>query len=204
MSNQALFAALGHPALRFVNFTAFNRPINHLAFVVLIQQVQAGHIRVRSTSRIPAGADAAYDPSCNTIFTPFMGFGGTASHDATFVHESTHAILDIYAGRDSSGRRRAMLVRDDEVMGYLAGALYLIGRNAAADGAATAPGRVAYSIATAKVGRNPSTPPTDLVHFTQRELMPLQRAIANHPRYSADAMTPAHHDGVSQRGQCVI
>lgn len=201
MSNRTtLYRALGDPAHRFVNFVAFNRPISPLALTVLIQRVQAGDIRVRVNMNMPRGADAYYDPGCNTIFVPFHGYGGQPEHQMILMHESIHAILDMYQGRTSSGQVRPLRVRDDETMAYLGAALYGIGRGLPIGGSSASPARVADGVARAKLGG--STPPSQPLQFTARELAPLQRAVRNDPLYRADAMTMAFHDGVDQRLQC--
>ena len=120
----ALFDALANPALNFVNFNAFRRPIRKLSYVLLVQRIlhDKDHnpilgdgddrVSVKVNTNMPTGAEAIYDSGCNTIVLPNFGYGGMHAQKAILVHEATHAVLDMYHGRIANGDRgAAMLVR---------------------------------------------------------------------------------------------
>ena len=213
-STSALFEALSNPALNYVNFNAFHRPIMKMSYVFLVQRVLHDKednpilgdvddkVSVKVSTKMPEGAAAIYDSACNTIILPNHGYGGMKAEKAILVHEATHAVLDIYRGRNAKGVRVPMLVRDDEAVAYLAEAFYRIGLKISSGGRPGSPRRVAMSLAKSKLAG--SAPPTSTLNFTARDLLPLQAAVQKDGLYSKDAQKRANHDGVDRRQACVV
>lgn len=190
-----LINALVSPPVRWVNFMHQNRGIAPIVFYRLAADVHGGKVKTKVDSGIQ-GRTAYYDPASNTVIASGHDFGTTYwDEKALLIHESAHAILDtIYAGRDMDGKRSPMKVVDDEIMGYLAGALYLVA--AKASGASrSGPEREALKIARSRL--NPDQPWDGCLtfKFTPVELQPLRAAIHSDPMYKADADHTAAHDG---------
>ncbi len=187
-------ALLSHP-VRWVNFEHRNRTISPIGFYVLATLVSNGTVSTRTDSSIQ-GRMAFYDPNSNTIIASDPTFGGAYwDEKALLIHESAHAILDaIYAGRNSQGLRAPMRVVDDEIIGYLAGAFYLVSAGAASF-SRSAPEREAIRVARSKLNPRPAWTGTLTFQFTAQELLPLRNAIIISPLYRSNANAIATHNG---------
>ena len=187
--------ALRSPPVRWVNFVHKNRGIAPIAFYRLAVHVSNGTIGTKIDSSIQ-GRMAYYDQNTNTMIASDNDFGSHYwDEKALLIHEAAHAILDkIYAGKDSRGKRAPMRVVDDEIIGYLAGAFYLVAANASG-ASRSAPEREALKIARSKL--NPRKPWDGCLTFTftAKELRPLHNAISNDPLYRSVASQLAVHNG---------
>lgn len=190
-----LINALLSPPVRWVNFMHQNRGIAPIVFYRLAADVHNGKVKTKVDSSIQ-GRIAYYDPGANTIIASGHDFGSTYwDEKALLIHESAHAILDtIYAGKDMQGKKSPMKVVDDEIMGYLAGAFYLVAAKAAGS-SQSGPERAALQIARSKLNPNQPWDGCLTFKFTPAELQPLRAAIASDPHYSSDAHHTAQHDG---------
>jgi hypothetical protein len=190
-----LISALVSPPVRWVNFMHLNRGIAPIVFYRLAVDVHNGKVKTKVDSSIQ-GRIAYYDPGSNTVIASSHDFGSTYwDEKALLIHESAHAILDtIYAGKDMYGKKAPMKVVDDEIMGYLAGALYLVAAKAGGP-SQSGPEREALKIARSKL--NPDQPWDGCLtfKFTPSELQPLRAAISSDPMYRSDANRTATHDG---------
>jgi len=190
-----LIHALMSPPVKWVNFVHQGRGIAPIVFYRLAADVHQGKIHTKIDSSIQ-GRLAYYDPGTNTVIASSHDFGSSYwDEKALLIHDSGHAILDtIYAGRDTSGKRAPMKVVDDEIMGYLAGAFYLVAAGAAG-ASQSGPEREALKIARSKL--DPAQPWDGCLtfKFTAIELQPLRAAISSDPLYRADAGKTAIHDG---------
>ncbi len=190
-----LIAALTSEPVKWVNFTHANRGIAPIAFYMLAVAVHEDRVHTKIDRSIQ-GRIAYYDSGTNTVIASGPDFADTYwDEKALLIHESAHAILDgIYAGKDSSGKPSRMRVVDDEIIGYLAGAFYLVA--AKASGASqTAPEREAIKLARAKLLPWKPWSGCEVFSFTATELQPLRSAVANHPAYRSVAQSFAPHDG---------
>lgn len=192
---QNLIDALMSPPIRWVNFEHQNRGIAPIVFYHLAGRVQEGKIKTKIDSSIQ-GRLAFYDPATNTVIASDNDFGSTYwDEKALLVHEATHAILDtIYAGKNTQGKKAPMLVVDDEIMGYLAGAFYLVAAKATGS-SKSGPEREALKIAKSKLNPDQKWDGCLTFKFSAKELQPLRTAITSDPLYRADASKNAVHDG---------
>lgn len=192
---QNLIETLMSKPARWVNFEHQNRIISPIGFYMLAQNVVNGTVHTK-IDRTIQGRMAFYDPESNTIIASDHTFGDTYwDEKALLIHESAHAILDsIYAGKNMRGHRTPMQVVDDEIMGYLAGAFYLVAANAAGS-SASAPEREALKLAKSKL--NPNQPWTGCLtfRFTAQELQLLRNAIIRDPLYRSNWNAIATHNG---------
>ncbi len=190
-----LINALVSPPVRWVNFMHQNRGIAPIVFHRLAHDVHHNRVKTK-VDRSIEGRVAYYDPGSNTIIASSPDFGNTYwDEKALLIHESAHAILDtIYAGKDMHGKKSPMKVVDDEIMGYLAGALYLVAAKAAGS-SKSGPEAAALKIARSKLNPDRAWDGCLTFQFTATELQPLRAAIASDPMYRSDANHTAHHDG---------
>lgn len=192
---QNLIGALMSPPIRWVNFIHKDRGVAPIVFYHLAVRAHEGKIKTRIDSSIQ-GRVAYYDPGTNTVIASDNDFGSTYwDEKALLIHEATHAILDtIFAGRNMEGKRAPMLVVDDEIMGYLAGAFYLVAAKAAGS-SKSAPEREALKIARSKLDPDQRWDGCLTFRFSAQELQPLRNAISSDPHYRDDANKTAVHDG---------
>jgi hypothetical protein len=191
-----LLSALISDPVRWVNFEHRNRLISPICFYMLWRYVNDGKVSTKIDRSIQ-GRTAFYDPSSNTIIASDPTFGSNYwDEKALLIHESAHAILDIlYVGRNMQGKKDPMRVVDDEIIGYLAQAFYLVSANAD-NFSKGAPEREAIKVAKIKLP-NPRPPWTGTLtfRFTAQELQPLRNAIITSPLYRNNANAISTHDG---------
>ena len=191
-----LINALISDPVRWVNFEHRNRLISPICFYILGSHVSDGKVSTKIDRSIQ-GRTAFYDPSSNTIIASDPTFGSTYwDEKALLIHESAHAILDIlYGGMNIQGEKDPIQVVDDEIIGYLAQAFYLVSANA--DGVSkSTPESEAIKVAKIKLP-NPRPPWTGTLtfRFTAQELQPLRNAIISSPLYRNNANAISTHDG---------
>ena len=68
----------------------------------------------------PTGVEAEYDPKNDVVSFPSSNYGVTPFQKMAIVHEVTHAILDSY------GKKYALFRLDNEMIAYIASAMYNI------------------------------------------------------------------------------
>ena len=190
-----LIGTLVSAPVRWVNFTHANRGITPLGFYLLAGRVENGIVKTQIDTSIQ-GRIAFYDPQNNTIIASDNDFGSTYwDEKSLLIHESAHAILDaLYAGKDSTGKPARMRVVDDEIIGYLAGAFYLVAANAAGT-SRSGPERESLKIAKSKLNPRPKWDGCLTFTFTSSELNPLRNAIISDPHYQKVWNQIAVHDG---------
>lgn len=199
---QNVINVLVSPPVRWVNFSFNNRMIAPMGFYQVASMVATDRIRCKTDSSLTN--QAMYDPGSDTIIARDHSFGESYwDEKATLVHEAAHAMLDcLYAGKDLSGRSVPMLVVDDETMGYLAGAIYLIAGNAPSIRSSNKgkPDYEAMQVSKPKVADLMSKPwdGCRTIAFERRELTTLQNAIKSHEFYKHDWHQHAHHDGATR------
>ena len=189
-----LIAVLFSDAARWVNFMHAGRGIAPITLYHLAAAVQNGTVKTKVDASRGQGRIAFYDPAINTIIATEYGFGSNYKDEkALLIHESAHAILDvIYKGKNFLGKKASMKVLDDEVIGYLAGAFYLVAANAA--GASKGAEHEAIKLAKTKVNTKVAWTGCETATFTPAELQPLRNAIKADAKYQ-DWNTAAVHNG---------
>ena len=195
LKQNVMGALLSEPA-KWVNFIHENRGIAPITLYHLAVHVHNDNVKTKVDTSIQ-GRIAYYDPQSNTIIASGHDFGSTYwDEKALLIHESAHAILDgIYAGKDMLGKKAPMRVIDDEIIGYMAGALYLVAANAGGSSKSD-PENEALKIARSKLKNRPPWDGCLTFTFTAQELLPLRTAIMKDPHYKSDANMIAVHNGL--------
>jgi hypothetical protein len=188
--------AIGAPPIMRVGFQFGNTVITPVAFIIVAQLIDKGRINTAVDSQMPAGAEAIYNPSTDTIVAPFDTYGRELwDEKSVLIHESVHAYLDAAGGRITNGQ--SMTCLDDETIAYLAGAMYLVAANVYTSSGKI--GTIAIKTVKSKMAAAP-TPKTlsETIAFSKQEVKDLQTAISTDPTYSADANSHAQHDGLKK------
>ncbi len=194
-----LISTLYSPPIRWINFDYQNRRISPIGFYLVANQIVANNINTQIDSSWP-DRSAKYDPNSNTITANSNDFGGVY-HDekSVLVHEAAHAVLDVlFAGRVIKGNRivqaSPMRALDDEAIGFLAGAFYLVSAGAAGS-SQLAPEREALKIARSKLKTKKQWTGTQTFGITPKEAQNMRTAVASDKRYKTTAKGFATHNG---------
>jgi len=188
------------PPMKWVNFKFSNWGIQPFGFCILATYVNDGRIGVKVNHKLTDRA--TYDPVSNTIFARDHSFGATYwDEKSTLVHESAHAMLDcLYAGKNSEGRSASMRVVDDETIGYLAGAIYLLASGSANISSTSKgdPNNEALKAARPKLNEMKARgwDGCYTMDFSTQDVRNLQAAIKAHAFYKADWNHRAVHNGI--------
>ena len=197
---QNVINALMSPPVRWVNFTFANRMISPMCFYMLAGYVNSGRVQCATDANVTDRAE--YDPTTDTIRAADGDYGSTYWDDkSNLIHECAHAILDcIYAGKDMSFKSAPMTVLDDETIGYLAGAIYLIAAGAATGGTAGEPDYEARQIVRPKLATLMAKSWTgcETMKFTVQDVATLQAAIKKHRFYKNSWSSTAKQNGMSR------
>lgn len=188
--------------VKWVNFRFMDRMIAPLGFYYLAGLINAGEIKIDIDANISDGAQ--YDPTNTSttsgrIIIRDRSFGeNSLAEKATLIHEGAHAILDrFYPGHDINGKKSTIRIVDDETMGYLAGAIYLIAAglsNSAIQGTLNYEAtRIAKPKVEASMQRGWDGCLT--MEFTSQEVKALQTKISRHQFYKNDWNQTATHNG---------
>jgi hypothetical protein len=197
---QNVINALMSAPVRWVNFSFANRMISPICFYMLAGYVNSGRVQCATDSSLSDHAE--YDPGTDTIRAADGDYGGTYwDEKSTLIHECAHAILDcIYAGKDMSFKSAPMTVLDDETVGYLAGAIYLIAAGAGTGGTKGEPDYEAREIARPKITALMKKPWTgcETIAFTNQDVATLQAAIKKHRFYKNTWSSTAKQNGAAR------
>jgi hypothetical protein len=202
LKQNVISAFLSQP-VRWVNFTFLNRMISPICYYVAASYVQNGRIKCATDANLTDRA--TYDPIDDVITARDNSFGETYwDEKSTLIHEGAHAILDcFYAGRDmNSAKVAAMRVVDDETIGYLAGAIYLLASKAGSlnGNEQGQPSYKAMKAAKPKLDALMAKPWSgcETMPFSVLEVKDLQAAIHRHEFYKNEWSNKATHNGLKR------
>ncbi len=213
---QNLVDTLRSPPMNQVYFRYNGWIIAPFGFYIIRSAVIKDFITTKVNSKLPPRV-GNYDPGSDIIFAPTINFGSTDHGEkSVLVHEAAHAYLDMYAGKKFMKSKHqgkytlaqkvsAMKVLDNETIGYLAGAFYLVAAIGPVS-SASGPEREAIKIATThlkpktimKVNgtRKPPKALTKPFIITGKEAGPLRSAIQGHNLYKNNVKGNATLDGL--------
>jgi hypothetical protein len=182
MFANAVMGTLREPAVNMVNFRVGTFGIGTMHYGTIAAMITSGAIKCKvDPSKLPTGAAAIWD---NGTIYGARADSFYADEKQLFVHESTHAIIQMIAGVSPGGSLRVKNL-NNEVAAYLGGALYVVASGQQASFRdPRSPISAAYKIALAK---NLGTPPTNAgspIGFSDAEIVPLIVAIKAMPLYS--------------------
>jgi hypothetical protein len=182
MFANAVMNTLREPAVNMVNFRVGTFGIGTMHYGTISAMITAGRIQCKvDPTKLLSGAAAVWD---NGTIYGARADAFYADEKQLFVHESTHAIIQMIAGVSPGGVLRVKNL-DNEVAAYLAGAMYIVASGQQASFKdPRSPISAAYKIAT---GKNLGAPPTNAsspIAFSDAEIAPLVAAIKAMPLYS--------------------
>jgi hypothetical protein len=191
MFANAIMNTLGEPAVSMVNFRVGTFGIGTMHYGTIAAMITAGRIHCKvDATKLLGGAVAIWD---NGTIYGARADAFYADEKQVFVHESTHAIIQMIAGVSPGGGLRVKVL-NNEVAAYLAGAVYIVASGQQASFKdPKSPISAAYKIAT---GRSLGAPPTNAgapIAFTDAEIAPLIAAIKAMPLYSDWNQDPELH-----------
>src|SRR6476646_2033574 len=95
---QNVINALMSPPVRWVNFTFKKRMISPICFYMMAGFVNSGRVQCETDSKLTDHAE--YDPSDDKIRAQDGDYGSNYwDEKSNLIHECTHAILDLCAGK---------------------------------------------------------------------------------------------------------
>ena len=156
---------LSSPPSQRIDFTLNNNRINGSMFSILAVSSASPTNKVSNfgvtVMPMPAGTEARYNKDKNNMEVPTANYGATGFQRMTFVHEATHAALDM-RGHGSSPPRLL-----NETLAYISGALFNV-----------------YS-APLVTGPFPYTPSAGNIYFQAHKLAVTMRG--NQDRYKSES-----------------
>src|SRR5208283_1023221 len=121
----SVMSTLGEPAISMVNFRVGTFLIGTMHYAAIVNWIRAGIIKCKvDPSKLPSGAAAVWDGSSASIFGS-KAEGFYADEKQTFVHESTHAVIQLLAAT-SAGGVMTVKILNNEVAAFLAGSMYVV------------------------------------------------------------------------------
>jgi hypothetical protein len=184
--------------VNWINFTFAGRMISPIGYRYIASMVSNGKITCEVNSSL--NNTAMYDPNKNKIIASDQSYGETYFDEkALLVHESTHAILDMfYNGRDmNGGKSGGITVLQDETIAYLAQAMYIVAAKGATPSDKTIPDYYAYDVVKSRleaIMKNGWTG-CDTINFTNADVAKLQTSIKNNDLYKSNYTAIALHNG---------
>lgn len=139
------------------------------------------------------GVEASYNIQKNIIKVPENNYGVTASQKMAIVHEVTHAILD------ARGKKYAFPRLENEMLAYIAGAMYNVNCNSPVPVGTSGLYFEAHTVAMKIKANIDRFKYTDKYSLDYTDLKALKNAIKTHTVYSesmTDATATYDDDGV--------
>ena len=184
--------------VKWINFTFANRMVSPIGYYYVASLVSNGTISCGVNSSL--SNTAMYDPNNNKIIASDQSYGETYFDEkALLVHESTHAILDVfYSGRDMNNKKSGgITVLQDETIAYLAQAMYIVAARGASPSDKTIPDYHAYTVVKSRleaIMKNGWTG-CDTIAFTNADVAALQTSIKTNDLYKANFNSISLHNG---------
>jgi hypothetical protein len=171
VTKEQLTHLLAGPPVTDIDFVAEAVPITGAGYQKLIPKIASGQIRVVYDSSIDLHRARYHAESNGRGVHPLFVMGSLDAH-AVILHELTHALID----NMHLSPRRGLSRSEDEAIGFIAQALYLIGsgRTAPHDPILGPPAfEIARSILSSR-GR---------YSVTHHQMRRMRNAVAKHPFY---------------------
>lgn len=176
-------ATLTDQALGMVNFRARSRTIATMNLTAINACIITGQISCKvDPSQIPGPASAIYSPGNRTIYGR-SAQAAYADERQTYVHESTHAYIHL----SSFSNPVSISVLDNEILAFLAGALYVAASGQTPSYQNKGPISAAFTLAKKKIPSKPAAGTTNsqsLIEFDDSELTDLITAIKADVNYN--------------------